>query len=1497
MSIINDMFQNRINSIIKQTMLSSLNKNHFDLIMNYLYQIIDDIYITFSINDPVKFQNLLLSDNHKDLKGLCLLLLPYIDTSNNYEELRKITKLDDIYHKKQINSDNIDITKEQPNYVLSNIQYSRCQRNPIKEIPFDEKFIYQNFILLKLTIQTISHRLYVNWTNIVPYTLDTYKTKKLYIDTKTIFDNHRFSDIDLTLPLPSHMYIGTMYDNIRHYLYDQIVDIKWLLYDYDTSRNIIYDFIQEQNDDNINIQPLIKILFPTDKTHERINLEKCFENIIWDNLMPDEQRIFESQWKKFINDDTNYEIIRAITYAFDNYHRYKDTIPSYIPISTDDNKKDKRTETKPEIMRSVKSIPFENVYEFLRISITKFKNTFYYHLIFGELKTLMNNKENEETIQIDGKNISIKLTPKNIYNFSKSMCHHSRQFVKLPNKWVSFNNDMKRTIIDRINNNVDQKNWFNIQKNLRKLYNVSPNGIERINDAIHNICMKNLIEIIFTSSILSGTLSEFVLDENINIDALGKGFYYLNGKKYSLFTMYDSNDTYVDNKNAIKYKKKPYISFINSLKMSKSSKSSWMSMYAMNWVSQINFFHRYLNNRVMLVTGGTGVGKSTQIPKLLLYGLKMIDYKDMGKVICSQPRRRPTREGAIRIAYEMGVTIKAGDEEEDYDETNYNIQFQSHVARFPKTKKDDSNTSSTLTKTIEYAPYPILKFVTDKILLNSITNPLYKKTYTKKSDTVLSTSNLYDIVIVDESHEHNTNMDMILTLMKNVIYYNNDCKLVIISATMDDDEPIYRRFYRNINDNKKYPLNRIIENYKLDRINVDRRLHISIPGMMTRYKINEYWGQNDIDMTEDDKNNRILEIIQNIIKNGKYGDILVFKVGQREILDCVNLLQKNTPNDVYVIPYYSEMPKTIINFIEKVNERKNELRIDKSVDITDTSIINSVEYLRNGSSHYEHIIIVATNVAEASITINTLTDVIDDGMQKVNEYRPEINGNVLQLQKISDNNRLQRKGRVGRTQDGNIHYLYTKQYLKGIKNTYKICIENITNNLFTLLKRYNDVKIFNNTNDPNVVDNLRDYSKIDQRKYIMNMDKIIQQQYYIERQLFEYIGDETQYDYANNFYGFDTYFGCFDYKSLIDVDGSFYIIHPNEMEITRNILGNIITKWTTDRINTQIERLEGRYIVLRDNLNEYVKSNYGTEVEKIMRQLFAIDDNGLSFTIACVFGKIYNCFDDIFKIITMLQCSAMSDIPLNRNIGIIDDTSDILTYRNMLNDELKNNINSVMTDKFYSNQKALREMSKKLNPFDAIISYMDKTRLMTHNYKIDDKITLAFLHSFGNNIVRRITGTKYYIALKYPIKKNIKYTRNKNTVVSDMNQRQYNLYFKMHIHDMDKLSDNEIFILHYIKPDLLKHISYQFDLNRYIPLVKHIRKEYETVDYHISAPYENEIRNIMDDVIKWNKQDRYSGDIFINISPNAKQVIYQKHKDNQKYLVGGYRKKYKIVYE
>ena len=58
--------------------------------------------------------------------------------------------------------------------------------------------------------------------------------------------------------------------------------------------------------------------------------------------------------------------------------------------------------------------------------------------------------------------------------------------------------------------------------------------------------------------------------------------------------------------------------------------------------------------------------------------------------------------------------------------------------------------------------------------------------------------NIYDIVIVDEAHEHNINMDIIITLTKQACYFNNTVKLVIVSATMDDDEPIYRRYFATI---------------------------------------------------------------------------------------------------------------------------------------------------------------------------------------------------------------------------------------------------------------------------------------------------------------------------------------------------------------------------------------------------------------------------------------------------------------------------------------------------------------------------------------------------------------------------------------------------------------------------------------------------------------------------------------------------------------------------
>ena len=71
-----------------------------------------------------------------------------------------------------------------------------------------------------------------------------------------------------------------------------------------------------------------------------------------------------------------------------------------------------------------------------------------------------------------------------------------------------------------------------------------------------------------------------------------------------------------------------------------------------------NFYHRFLNQRVTFLTGGTGVGKSTQVPKLLLYGLKAYDKIFNAKIICTQPRIAPTVDNARRISSELGVDIE-----------------------------------------------------------------------------------------------------------------------------------------------------------------------------------------------------------------------------------------------------------------------------------------------------------------------------------------------------------------------------------------------------------------------------------------------------------------------------------------------------------------------------------------------------------------------------------------------------------------------------------------------------------------------------------------------------------------------------------------------------------------------------------------------------------------------------------------------------------------------
>ena len=102
-------------------------------------------------------------------------------------------------------------------------------------------------------------------------------------------------------------------------------------------------------------------------------------------------------------------------------------------------------------------------------------------------------------------------------------------------------------------------------------------------------------------------------------------------------------------------------------------------------------------------------------------------------------------------------------------------------------------------------------------------------------------------------------------------------RVVILSATIDEDEPNYRRYYRAINDNQKYPYDINLRNNKLDRINVDRRFHISAPGTGTRFVVTEKYMGEDYD---------IMNLIKELI-DGRKGDILVFQPGEADIIKMI----------------------------------------------------------------------------------------------------------------------------------------------------------------------------------------------------------------------------------------------------------------------------------------------------------------------------------------------------------------------------------------------------------------------------------------------------------------------------------------------------------------------------------------------------------------------------------------------------------------------------------
>jgi len=1242
---------------VVQSSYPNLNTADQNTLHKYIYFLIQYIAVCFDFYSDVNgFRTKLEQNSYKDCRWLLTYLIPYIDTETI--SLADIKNLSDLYTLEEPDQVKHDIPPEDstrfpnlqsisyrsPRYVFSNIQYSRFdRRNSYKTVQYDESHIRHNFALLMKTIKDVRYKMYVNWIDIVPIRMDDYKSSRLYETTKAGLQNiSDWDPLDMTMTMTNESFdkfepdvsdaeidsfysktlglnIGDIYNTINSDLYGSIVQYKWLLFD-------IYTASGSSSAKRITV-PILYVL------RDVFGIKLMLSGTSYDELSSDDRNAFDTKFRELqsmygstsstsiLHPSAVDTLVNSIV-LFYNQKYSKIKRKGYVPLppnmtrSNPDDYDHNRSYDKDKtvILTTLKSMDPSSVYGFIVEALEGFGRTW-----FG-LKLL--NPDKTDVVDVSQCNYAVLesgdyVTYKNIYNFCKSIVHHTQTpqtpqtpqtrenantYIRYPALWDAIDDVGKTDFTDRIRGTKDYRSWFNIFSNLLhpiKMYDQSIDATATATDRniviqinqhmsdIYNLLKTSIIDIVFETMIGKGILSTMIAKTELtnaqlydvsdsvkksNLVKAVTGLYFSPESPYMKHCyFYMTNTPYnkvgthivdIDNK-------KQKLNYI--IAQSTISLAPYINT-AYHWVAQIGFCHKFIHNRVTYITGATGAGKSTEIPKFYLYYLKSLDRIDDGTVVITVPRKNAAEKTSDYISKQLALPYNIFDFDSDStDTTEPSIKNRSDLFYVQFKHSGDRHISS--------GRFPKMRFVTDGSVIDDIKDPMIRsKRVGKHGKYVYGRSDLFNILLVDEAHEHNANMDIILSMAKNAAYYNNRFRLCIVSATMAEDEPVYRRFYRDINDNRKYPLSTWLAKHSIDRINTDRRFHISPPDVGTRFSIEDIYRPAE----------SIVSIIKEIISKSESGEILVFQPGSAEINKLVAELNNSgvTPPNTIALPYYAKMPKDKKEIIEQIHNELKNIKLSKLEDFTQKSL-NAYE----GSYSYTRAIIVSTNISEASITYPSLKYVVETGIEKTAVYDYKTRSNVIKPNGITEASRKQRRGRVGRNSQGTVYYTYEKDSMLMNRKQYNISVQDSHFSIFLkLIKDASDLPIFTKTvidvmrgtygasqvNANTVISAIKqsygsEYSSSNSysSKFVESIIDIITELYMPNGYYVPYAGiqytstststmpmpitSDTRYGYP-----YDLYFSGYDYKQLTDVRGTFYIVHPDELVIDRNINGDVV---------------------------------------------------------------------------------------------------------------------------------------------------------------------------------------------------------------------------------------------------------------------------------------------------------------------------------------------------
>ncbi|XP_044272686.1 ATP-dependent DNA/RNA helicase DHX36 [Tribolium madens] len=380
-------------------------------------------------------------------------------------------------------------------------------------------------------------------------------------------------------------------------------------------------------------------------------------------------------------------------------------------------------------------------------------------------------------------------------------------------------------------------------------------------------------------------------------------------------------------------------------------------------------------NQVVVISGETGCGKTTQVAQFILDDFLQKKRGSVCKILCTQPRRISAITVAQRVAEERAESLG--------NSVGYHIRMES---RLPRDRGS-------------------IYFCTTGVVLKMM-----------ESDASLS---WVSHLILDEIHERDVMSDFILALIKKIKVKRSDLKIILMSATLNSEK--FSKYYDNAPHLNIPGFTYPVQEFYLEDV-LQRTGFVFPPtGRIKQKKLkeysdfiephvrqlertNQYSRQVCIQLRKPESEDLNLDLIVQLVvdicqKEQDKGAILIFLTGFQEISTLTRLISENGhfPSSRFLIfPLHSLMPTVDQKQIFETPPRG----------------------MRK--------IIIATNIAETSITIDDVVYVIDCGKIKVTNFDVRTNSDILSPEWVSLANANQRRGRAGRVRPGMCFHLFSK---------------------------------------------------------------------------------------------------------------------------------------------------------------------------------------------------------------------------------------------------------------------------------------------------------------------------------------------------------------------------------------------------------------------------------------------------------------------------------------